>query len=88
MHIMQKLFLLQNEEVVKQRKQLVSVIIQSHGSQLVSNLIEASIFSLHSYMLSGVAEVIMELLENDRNVSTLVGCLRKLNLIIMTCLFL
>ncbi|KAL0267137.1 UNVERIFIED_CONTAM: hypothetical protein PYX00_009490 [Menopon gallinae] len=54
-------------DVEKHRRQLVSAIIQSHGKQLISNLIEASVFSLHSYMLSGVADVLMEVLENDRN---------------------
>lgn len=63
--------LFQESDDIEIRRQLVSAIIQNHGKRLVHNLIEASVYSLHSYMLGGVADVFMELLDNDRNVSIL-----------------
>ncbi|KAK6636318.1 hypothetical protein RUM43_009977 [Polyplax serrata] len=56
-----------NSDDIEIRKQLISAIVHNHGKRLVHNLIEASVFSLHSYMLGGVADVLMELLDNDRN---------------------
>ncbi|XP_046738771.1 transportin-3 [Diprion similis] len=48
------------------RKQLVRGIVNDKGQTLVARLIHASVFSLHSYMLSDVAEVIIELALVDR----------------------
>ncbi|XP_075224525.1 transportin 3 isoform X1 [Lycorma delicatula] len=48
------------------RSRLVKEIVEKHGQTLVNNLIHACVFSLHSYMLSDVADVIMELMISDR----------------------
>ena len=40
----------------KERKELVTSIMDSHGQSLVNNLITASVFILPSYMLLEVAE--------------------------------
>ncbi|RZF36032.1 hypothetical protein LSTR_LSTR005848 [Laodelphax striatellus] len=48
------------------RSTLIKQLVQKHGKELVNNLIQACVFSLQSYMLSDVADVIMELLINDR----------------------
>ncbi|XP_063222525.1 transportin-3 [Bacillus rossius redtenbacheri] len=48
------------------RRQLVCDIINENGPALVNNLVQACVFCLHSYMLSDVADVIVELLLHDR----------------------
>ncbi|XP_017783001.1 PREDICTED: transportin-3 [Nicrophorus vespilloides] len=53
-----------------QRKQLVNTIVLEYGQQLVDNLVQASVFSLHPYMLSEVADVIVELLRYNRDLSS------------------
>lgn len=45
---------------------LVSQILKEYGQQLVTNLVHACVFCLHTYMLSEVADVIVELLHMDR----------------------
>lgn len=44
-------------------------IIQQIGKRLVNNLIQASVFALQTHMLSGVSEVLWDMLEYDRSVS-------------------
>lgn len=46
---------------------LVSQIVKEYGQQLMTNLIHACVFYLHTYMLSEVADVIVELLHMDRD---------------------
>lgn len=53
-------------DVNTQKKRLVHQIVQQHGEVLVRNLIQASVFYLHSYMLSDVADVLLELGHIDR----------------------
>lgn len=53
----------------KERKQIVSGILSEYGPQLVSTLIQASVFYLHTYMLSEVADVLVELLDSDRDMT-------------------
>ncbi|XP_054260687.1 transportin-3-like [Macrosteles quadrilineatus] len=48
------------------RQQLVREMLAEHGRTLVNNLIHASVFCLHSYMLCDVAMVITELILWDR----------------------
>lgn len=47
------------------RRQLVQNILQEKGQTLVIKLLHASVFELSSYMLSDVADVIIELTRND-----------------------
>lgn len=49
------------------RKALISSIIHDFGQQLVSNLLTACVFYLHTYMLCEVSEVFEELMKLDRN---------------------
>ncbi|CAH1407920.1 unnamed protein product [Nezara viridula] len=48
------------------RQRLVQNIIQEKGSDLVNNLLTASVFFLQIYMLSDVADVLMELILLDK----------------------
>ncbi|XP_065159262.1 transportin-3 [Atheta coriaria] len=50
-----------------ERKELVGSILQRYGAQLVHNLIHACVFYLHSYMFSEVGDVIVEMLNGDRD---------------------
>ncbi|KAJ8927136.1 hypothetical protein NQ314_020409 [Rhamnusium bicolor] len=50
----------------QERKMLVQRILDEYGQQLVANLIHACVFYLHSYMLSEVADVFVQLLDFDR----------------------
>lgn len=50
------------------KKVLISAIINDFGQQLVSNLLSACVFYLHTYMLCEVSEVFIELMDTDRNV--------------------
>ncbi|KAK7866974.1 hypothetical protein R5R35_006810 [Gryllus longicercus] len=54
------------DEAYEVRQTLVKSLISERGQVLVSNLIHASVLCLHSYMLSDVADVIMELMYTDR----------------------
>jgi transportin-3 len=59
----------QDQEDFEVRNTLVKGIVIDNGQALVNNLIHACVFCLHSYMLSDVADVIMELMLHDRVVS-------------------
>lgn len=50
------------------RQHLVHRIIEMNGKELIRNLLYASVYRLHSYMLSDVADVIIELkaIDNER----------------------
>lgn len=48
------------------RQRLVKEILAEHGLRLVSNLIHACVFCLHSYMVNDVADVLVELMDTDR----------------------
>lgn len=50
----------------EERSKLVQQILEEFGQQLIGNLVHASVFCLHSYMLAEVGDVILELLELDR----------------------
>lgn len=52
------------------RKMLVRHIFNEYGQQLVTNLITSCVFYLHSYMLSEVADVIVQLLEFDKDLTS------------------
>jgi transportin-3 len=56
----------QNQEDFPVRNTLVKGIVRDNGQVLVNNLIHSCVFCLHSYMLSDVADVIMELMLHDR----------------------
>lgn len=47
------------------KRNIVHQLVQAHGEALVNNLIHASLFYLHSYMLSDVADVLLEIKEID-----------------------
>ncbi|XP_050524422.1 transportin-3 [Daktulosphaira vitifoliae] len=51
----------------EERKQYVTTIVNSIGEQLVENLIQASVFSLQTYMLPDVIDVIVELIAYDKD---------------------
>ncbi|KAK9891693.1 hypothetical protein WA026_015661 [Henosepilachna vigintioctopunctata] len=51
------------------RNNLVKNILQEFGQQIVSNLIQACVFYLHSYMLCEVSDVLVELLHFNREVT-------------------
>lgn len=51
----------------EQRKMLVTSILNQYGQQLVTNLLHACVFYLHSYMLSEVADVFVEMLDFNRD---------------------
>jgi transportin-3 len=59
----------QDQDDFEVRNTLVKGIVRDNGQALVNNLIHACVFCLHSYMLSDVADVIMELMLYDREVS-------------------
>lgn len=48
-----------------QKQHLVHRIVQANGDALVMNLIHASVFYLHSYMMCDVADVLIELKQID-----------------------
>lgn len=52
------------------RKMLVKQILQEYGQRLVTYLINSCVFYLHSYMLSEVADVIVQLLDFDHDVAS------------------
>lgn len=54
-----------NDPATLMKKHLVHQILQTHGSALVVNLMQASVFHLHTYMLSDVADVLLEIKEID-----------------------
>lgn len=62
------------------RKELVGKILNEIGQQLVGNLIQTSVFYLHSYMLCEVGDVLVELLEFNREMTEkwLMGALDQL----------
>lgn len=67
-----------------QKQHLVHQIVQTHGEALVTNLIQASIYYLHSYMLSDVGDVLLELKQVDSqqlsaNLKTALDSLPKKN---------
>lgn len=51
----------------EQRKALMLEVLKEYGQQLVTNLVHACVFYLHSYMLSEVADVIVEMIHLDRD---------------------
>lgn len=51
------------------RNALVKSILNQFGQQLVTNLIHASVFCLHSYMLCEISDVIVELFQFDRQIT-------------------
>lgn len=53
--------------VREMKRALVKAIVLDYGEQLVTNLIHACIFYLHTYMLGDVADVICRLMAFDRN---------------------
>lgn len=52
------------------RKTLVKSILNEYGQQLVTNLLHSVVFYLHSYMLSEVADVFVQLLDFDRDTTS------------------
>lgn len=48
-----------------QKRQLVRQIVQEHGQSLTVNLTHAAVYYLHSYMLSDVADVLLEMKDID-----------------------
>lgn len=58
-----------NQPDYENRIMLVKRILDGSGQQLVTNLIHSCVYYLHSYMLSEVADVVIELLEFDRELT-------------------
>lgn len=58
-----------NDKDFDMRHNLMKDIISKHGQALVNNLLHACVFSLHTYMMIDVADVLYELLSVDRQVS-------------------
>lgn len=67
-HIKYKFFSIQECTNYEERKQYVTSIVSSIGEQLIDNLIQASVFSLQTYMLPDVIDVIIELMAYDKDV--------------------
>ena len=63
-------FCLQSKEDFPLRQNLVLAIVRENGRILMARLLHASVFFLHSYMLSDVSDVIVELILTDREVSS------------------
>lgn len=59
-----------NQPDFEQRKVMVTRILEEYGQQLATNLIHSCVFYLHTYMLSEVGDVIVELLEFDREAAS------------------
>lgn len=59
----------QSKEDFPLRQTLVLAIVRENGRILMTRLLHASVFYLHSYMLSDVSDVIVELTLTDREVS-------------------
>nr|CAI5836961.1 unnamed protein product [Callosobruchus analis] len=53
-----------------ERRALIERLLDEYGQQLVTNLIHSCIFYLHSYMLSEVADVIVQLLDFNRETTS------------------
>ncbi|KAK4886164.1 hypothetical protein RN001_002435 [Aquatica leii] len=53
----------------EKRKEIVQAILKENGQQLVTNLIHSCVFYLHSYMLTEVADVFVELMQINRDVA-------------------
>lgn len=49
-----------------EERKVMRGILDEYGQQLVTNLIHACVFYLHTYMLSEVADVLVEMLHMDR----------------------
>uniref|UniRef100_A0A1B6FRA0 Transportin-3 n=1 Tax=Cuerna arida TaxID=1464854 RepID=A0A1B6FRA0_9HEMI len=56
----------QEREDFETRHRLIREVLLEHGRTLVTNLIQASVFCLHSYMLCDVATVLLELVSWDQ----------------------
>ncbi|CAH2013492.1 unnamed protein product [Acanthoscelides obtectus] len=54
----------------QERRSLIERLLDEYGQQLVTNLIHSCIFYLHSYMLSEVADVILQLLDFNRDTTS------------------
>ncbi|XP_060531068.1 transportin-3 [Cylas formicarius] len=59
-----------NQSDFPERRELVAGILNDCGQQLVTNLIQSCVFSLQSYMLSEVGDVILQLLEFNRDLTS------------------
>lgn len=59
-----------NQPDFKERKTMVNHILKEYGQQLLANLIHSCVFYLHTYMLSEVGDVVVQLLEFDRDIAT------------------
>uniref|UniRef100_A0A1B6DC68 Transportin-3 n=1 Tax=Clastoptera arizonana TaxID=38151 RepID=A0A1B6DC68_9HEMI len=59
-----------NKEDFPIRQKLVKEILSEQGGMLVNNLLQASVFSLHFYMLCDVADVILELKSTDKQATS------------------
>ena len=59
---------LQDREDFSVRHRLMKEILAEHGQRLVANLIHACVFCLHSYMVNDVADVLVEVMDTDREV--------------------
>ncbi|XP_074038890.1 transportin 3 [Leptinotarsa decemlineata] len=54
----------------EKRKMLVTSILEEYGQQLTTNLIHSCVFYLHSYMLTEVADVFVQLLDFNREATS------------------
>ncbi len=61
--------LLQDQENFAERSQLTKALIEEHGQALIQALLNASLFSLPTYMQPDSAEIIYELMVINRMVS-------------------
>lgn len=52
------------------QREMIKRILEEYGQHLVTNLIHSCAFCLHTYMLSEVADVIVDLLEFNREVTS------------------
>lgn len=62
----------QNAEDFEVRKRLVLNVVQEKGQDLITNLLHAFVFCLHTYVLPDIADVIMELMLIDKVVKLMI----------------
>ena len=60
----------QTKEDFEVRRQLVVALLEEHGQPLVQALLNACVYCLPSYMMVDVSEVIFEIMQVDRPVSS------------------
>ncbi|XP_071056779.1 transportin-3 isoform X2 [Onthophagus taurus] len=59
-----------NQNDFCERSELVKKLLNKYGQQMMTNLIQASVFYLHSYMLSEIGDLVLALCDYDRELAS------------------